>query len=377
MSHYDAIVVGVGSMGSSTIYHLARRGAKVLGLEQYGVPHALGSYPGVNRIIRLTYWEHPLYVPLLRRAYELWREIESLSGERLLFITGNIDAGAEGGRLIRGVLDCCKTNHLVHERYDSASLEKRFPGYRLPSDLAAVYQPEGGFVLSERAVTTYAQMALSSGAEIHGHEAVLDWKAMGKKVEVHTQRGDYSADHLIFTSGPWTSKLLPNLSKVLTPERQVLIWTQPLRPEYFRLGVFPVFYMETRDGRFYGLPIYGVPGFKLGKYHHRDEKVDPDHMDRNVYPEDEQVLRSAIRRFFPDANGPVMALRTCIFTNTPDEHFIIDRHPGWTQILLAAGFSGHGFKFSSVVGEILADLALEGTTRHDLSLFRLGRFGIG
>lgn len=299
----------------------------MLGLEQFGIPHSFGSYPGVNRIIRLAYWEHPLYVPLVRRAYELWREIENLSGERLLFITGNVDAGLKGGRLIQGVLDRCKSNRLDHEKYDSTSLQKRFPGYRLPPGLTAVYQPEGGFVLSEQAVTTCVRMALSYGAEIHGHEPVLSWKVNGKEAEVHTHRGDYSANHLIFTSGSWMPKLLPVLAKVLTPERQVLIWTQPLRPEYFRLGAFPVFYMETPEGRFYGCPIYGIPGFKMGKYHHRSEKVDPDKLDRNIYPEDEQVLRSALSRFFPDANGPVLTLRTCIFTNTPDEHFIIDHHP--------------------------------------------------
>lgn len=374
MAHYDVIVVGVGSMGSSTVYHLARRGAKVLALEQFGIPHSSGSYSGVNRIIRLTYWEHPLYVPLLRRAYELWRELENLSGERLLFITGNVDVGPPQGRLIRGVLSCCETNRLVHEKHDNASLERRFPGYRLPPELTAVYQPEGGLILSELVVTTYVQMAQTLGADVHGYEPVLAWKVIGKKAYVHTHHGDYISDHLIFAAGPWIPKLLPILSQVLTPERQVLMWAQPVRPEYFRLGVFPVFYMEAPEGRFYGFPIYAVPGFKLGKYHHRNQKVDPDEIDRNIYPEDEGVLRQAIRRYFPDADGPTMSLRTCMFTNTPDEHFIIDRHPSWSQVLLAAGFSGHGFKFSSVVGEILSDLALEGETRHDLTLFRLGRF---
>lgn len=375
MSHYDAIVVGMGSMGSSAAYHLARRGAKVLGLEQFGIPHPFGSYPGINRIIRLTYWEHALYVPLLRRAYELWREIENVSGERLLFITGNIDAGHEDGRLIKAVLERCKANHLEHERHDSASLRKRFPGYQLSPDMVAVYQPEGGFILSERAVTTYVQAAQALGAEIHGHETVLSWKITGNVAQVTTNRGEYNSARLIFTAGPWTSKVLPAFSKVLAPERQVLIWAQPLVPEHFRLGAFPVFYMEAPEGRFYGCPVYSVPGFKLGKYRHRGERVDPDQMDRNIYPEDEEVLREAIRKYFPEANGPTMALRTCIFTNTPDEHFIIDRHPSYPQIVLAAGFSGHGFKFSSVIGEILADVALDGGTRHDLSLFRLSRFG--
>jgi sarcosine oxidase len=167
--------------------------------------------------------------------------------------------------------------------------------------------------------------------------------------------------------------MVPALLPLLAPERQVLIWTQPLRPEHFRLGAFPVFNMEAPEGRFYGLPIYGIPGFKLGKYHHRHEKADPDYMDREGHPEDEEVLREAIVRYFPEANGPTLTLKTCLFTNTRDEHFLIDAHPEFPRVCIAAGFSGHGFKFASVVGEIMAELALEGSTRWDIGMFRLSR----
>jgi sarcosine oxidase len=253
-------------------------------------------------------------------------------------------------------------------------LHRRFPGYRLPAGTVGIYQPDGGFVLSERAVVAHVTAAHASGAEIHAREALLGWEIQGTKVRVRTSQGAYVAGRLVITAGPWAGKLVPALSALAKPERQVLIWTQPLRPEYFRVGMFPVFILGAPEGQFYGFPVYGIPGFKLGKYHHRREPTDPDDVDRDVHPEDEEVLRECMRRYFPDANGPTMSMKTCMFTNSPDEHFLLDVHPQYPQVSLAAGFSGHGFKFCSVVGEIMADLALEGSTRRDLELFRLARF---
>ena len=374
MQAYGAIVIGVGGMGSATVYHLARRGVSVLGLEQFDIPHDRGSSHGVNRIIRLAYMEHPSYVPLLRRAYELWREIENVSGERLLIITGGIDAGAPASATVRGSLLACDLHHLPHEVLDAAALHRRFPGYHLPAEMVAVYQPDGGFVLSERAIVAYVAAAQALGAEVHAREQVLAWEASGDHaVEVRTNRGSYRARRLVIAAGSWAARLVPALRTLAVPERQVLIWVHPRRPEHFRLGAFPVFNLEAPEGRFYGFPIYGIPGFKLGKYHHRLEQVDPDHVDRDIHAEDEEVLREGIRRYFPDADGPTMTLKACLFTNTPDEHFILDLHPESPHVAVAAGFSGHGFKFCSVVGEIMADLALEGGSRYDLNLFRLQR----
>jgi sarcosine oxidase len=257
---------------------------------------------------------------------------------------------------------------------DAQSLRKRFPGYSLPDDFLAIHQPDAGFVLSERSIIAYVMAAQTLGAEFHYRERVIGWDANGGMVHVRTNRSSYDTRRLIVTAGAWTATMIPTLASVTSPERQVLIWTQPLRPEYFRLGAFPVFNMETSEGRFYGFPAFGIPGFKLGKYHHRYQKADPDYMDRECHPEDEQVLREAIRHYFPDADGPTMMLKTCLFTNTPDEHFILDFHPEWPQVSVAAGFSGHGFKFCSVVGEIMADLALDGGTHWDISLFQLTRF---
>lgn len=370
---YDVIVIGVGGMGSATVYHVARRGRKVLALERFDIPHDLGSSHGINRIIRLAYAEDPRYVPLLRRAYDLWREIESAVHERLLFITGGIDAGTRDSATVTGALRSCESHNISHELLDAAALRRRFPGYQLPEHMVAVYQPDGGFVLSERSIEAYVMAARALGADVQSRERVLEWNADGDGVRVRTDRDIYRASALVVTAGPWTAEILPGLVRFLAPERQVLMWSQPLRPEHFGLEVFPVFNMETPEGRFYGFPMYGVPGFKLGKYHHLKERADPDRMDRECHPEDEQVLREAIRRYFPDADGPTMALKTCLFTNTRDEHFVIDLHPEFPQVCIAAGFSGHGFKFCSVIGEVMTDLALGRTTRWDIGLFRLHR----
>jgi sarcosine oxidase len=240
--------------------------------------------------------------------------------------------------------------------------------------MAAVYQSDGGFVLAERAVVAHVAAAQALGADIRARERVETWEAIGTGVRVRTSGGTYEASRLVVTAGPWVATLVPELGSAAIPERQVMLWAHPRRPERFQLGAFPVFNMEAPDGRFYGFPVYGVPGFKIGKYHHRRQSGDADASDRGCYPEDELVLREGIRRYFPDADGPTMAMKTCLFTNSPDEHFILDVLPEHAQVSIAAGFSGHGFKFCSVVGEIMTELALDGGTRHDLALFRLSRF---
>jgi sarcosine oxidase len=374
MTHYEAIVLGVGGMGSAALYHLARRGLRALGIERFNIPHEMGSSHGLTRIIRLAYYEHPAYVPLLRRAYELWRQLEHVAQERLLFVTGSIDASREDGAVFSGSKASCEMHHLPHEILDSDQLRARFPGYCLPRDIVAVYQPDGGFLLAERCIVAHVMAALDLGAEVHGQERVLGWEPKGSGVEVRTDAGRYSAERLVICAGAWGAKLVPELAGLAVPERQVLAWFQPLRPALFHLSRFPVFNMAVEEGRYYGLPIYGIPGVKVGRYHHLQQRVDPDQMDREVHRQDEEILRRYTARYFPQAAGPTMSLKTCLFTNTPDEHFILDVHPSLPQVSIAAGFSGHGFKFCSVIGEIMADLAQRGESRHDLTLFRLKRF---
>jgi sarcosine oxidase len=372
---YDAIVVGIGGMGSASAYHLARRGQRVLGLERFGIPHAMGSSHGVTRIIRLAYYEHPSYVPLLQRSFELWRELQAGSGEQLLYVTGSIDAGPPGGGVFEGSLESCRVHGLPHEVLSGAQVSDRFPAYRLPPDGLALFQPDGGFLLPERCVVAHAEAARVQGAEIHTGERVRGWDALGDGIRVWTDRGTYSADRLVLTAGAWASELVgPVLRGLAEPERQVLIWLAIRRPELFTLERFPVFNVLVPEGRFYGFPEFGVPGFKFGKYHHLAEQVDPEAVARVANAQDEATLRVFAERYFPDGAGETLDTQVCMFTNSPDEHFIVDVHPEYRQVSIAAGFSGHGFKFCSVIGEIMADLALNGQTRHDIGLFRLSRF---
>jgi sarcosine oxidase len=208
---------------------------------------------------------------------------------------------------------------------------------------------------------------------VHGRERVLEWLPLGDGVRVVTDHGVYESDHLVVTAGAWNAKLLPFLEGLAVPERQVLAWLQPQSPALFTPDRFPVFNLAVEEGRFYGLPSFGVPGFKFGKYHHLQESVDPDQLQREPRRDDEELLRSFAARYFPDGAGPTMSLAVCMFTNTPDNHFVIDLHPDYPQVSFASPCSGHGFKFASVIGEIMADLAERGTTRHNIELFRLDR----
>ena len=371
---FDCIVIGVGGMGSSTLYNLAKRGRRVLGLEQFDIPHAEGSSHGVNRIIRLAYYEHPSYVPLLRRAYELWSEIESVTGEQLLYKTGSIDTAPSGHEVFEGSLESCLLHDIPHRVLNHAQINEQFPGYQLPPGHMGLLQEDGGFVLSERSIVAYANAAMSAGAEIHAREIVLGWEPDQGGVRVFTDRGEYTAERLVITAGAWTSGMIPILEDLAVPERQVLAWLQPLDGSLYTPAVFPVFNAYFDEGRYYGFPVFGIPGFKVGRYHHLEEVIDPDSEIKTVTGEDEAVLRSAVERYFPKANGTTMTLKTCMFTNTPDEHFIVDLLPGNTQVAVAAGFSGHGFKFASVIGEILAELAITGETEHNIDLLKIDRF---
>lgn len=371
---WDAIVIGVGGMGSAAAYHLAARGCKVLALEQYTIPHELGSSHGFNRIIRLAYAEGPKYVPMLQRAYGLWRDLEQRFKEQLLFVTGGIDAGPEHSGLVRGTLNSCRQYDLKCEVLTPAQLLNRFPGFHLPNTLVAVWQPESGFVLAERSIVAHVLLAAAHGAEIHEHETVLDWEVRSKEVIVRTDRDSYCAKKMVITAGPWAAQVVERLRGTVKPERQVLIWVEPKRPELFQMGAFPVFYMQDEVDKFYGFPVYGIPGFKIGKYNHLKEQVDPNTMDRKCHSKDEEVLREAIRKYFPDADGPTIDMKTCIFSNTEDEDFILDLHPDFPEVAIAAGFSGHGYKFCPVVGEIMADLALQGESKSfDLRPFQIER----
>ncbi|SDA24042.1 sarcosine oxidase [Methylobacterium sp. UNC378MF] len=375
---YDVIVVGIGGMGSAAAWQLAKRGQRVLGLERYDIPHAMGSSHGISRIIRLPYYEDPAYVPLLRRAYALWRDLEAATGDEILVITGSIDGGAEESDVFQGALASARLHDLPHEVLTANAVNERFPAYRLAEGMRAVYQPQGGLVASERAIVAHVRAAQAHGAEIHAREQVLDWQATpGGGVVVRTDHGTYEAGRLVLTAGAWAADLAAPLAGLAAPERQVLAWLQPQEPAWFEPSRFPVFNLQVPEGRYYGLPVYEVPGFKFGRYHHLGETGAPDALRREPDAADERLLRDFAERYFPAGSGPTMALRDCMFTNTPDEHFILDHHPDHPQVVLASPCSGHGYKFCSVIGEILADLASgDGRTRHEIGFLGLDRPGL-
>jgi len=378
-THYDAIVIGIGGMGSATLYHLAKRGLNILGIEQFEIPHEMGSSHGLTRIIRLAYYEDPSYVPLLRRTYTLWDDLEKESGEKLFYQTGSIDMGPEDSEVFAGSLQSCIEHDLEHEVLNSKELTKRFPAYQMPSDTMAVYQPHGGLLVPERCIMTHAKMAQKHGATLHTGESVQGWDILSdERVQVTTNQATYTGDKLAICGGAWAYKLVPSLSGQAVPERQVLIWLQTETPDIFTPDRFPVWNGLVDEGRYYGFPEFNptgdTPGMKFGRYHHLEEDCDPDTLDRTPNPQDEKVLRDFAERYFPQGAGKTLSMKACMFTNTPDEHWILDTLPDAPQVAVAGGFSGHGFKMASVIGEIMADLTQNGTTQHDISLHRLARF---
>ena len=375
-NRYDAIVIGLGGMGTASAFHLARRGRRVLGLEQHDLLHELGSSHGLTRIIRLAYHEHPSYVPLLRRSYELWHELEAVAGEQLLITTGSLEGGPEDGPTFRGALEAAELHDLPHEVLSAEELRRRYPAYAgFEPDTRVVWQPDGGFLLAERTIVAHVNGAIAHGADLRFREPVIDWEATADGgVRVTTGRGAYEADRLVITPGRGWAQLVPASQSLAVPERQVLAWLQPTRPELFAPERFPVFLIDVAEGSYYGFPVHDVPGFKFGRYHHLRRADRPRRSGPHARPDDEALLRAFATRYFPDGAGATVMLKACIFTNTPDEHFIIDRLPESPQVSVAAACSGHGYKFCSVIGEIMADLAMDGETRHDIGLFRLDRF---
>lgn len=371
---YDVIVAGLGAMGTAACWHLARRGLSVLGLEQFGIPHALGSSHGGSRLYRTCYYEHPDYVPLVQRAVVLWRELEARSGNALLTQTGGLYAGPPDNELVVGSLATARAHGLAHETLDRQALADRFPQFHVPDDSIAMFEADAGFVRPELAVATMAQLALQEGADLRAYEPVTRWDAAGG-VFVRTPRGEYSAARLVICGGPWNSRLLRGLGVELVVSRQVTGWVWPGDPAPYTPERFPVWAIGGPDGGFhYGVPFLpGVPGLKIAT-HARGPAVDPDTVVRQPVPEDEETFLSALRSYLPGARGPVVSMTVCIYTSSPDSHFILDRHPEAPGVVLAAGFSGHGFKFAPVIGEALADLAQHGRSDLPIGFLGLGRF---
>ena len=374
MQHlYDVIVLGLGGMGSAAAYHLAQRGACVLGLDAHPRGHALGSSHGKSRIIRQAYFEAPEYVPLLFRAYVLWRELEQESERSLLRITGGLNVGPPDGELVAGALASARRHGLPHEYLTAAEVNARFPGYRLPDSLAAVYEPQAGILAPEKCTAAHLDLAARRGAELHHNEPVRRWGVAGPDVRVETDQAVYTAARLVIAPGPWALEVLAELALPLEVQRVVNVHFEPATPELFTPERCPVYLWELPEGFYYGFPALPEQGIKFGR-HDVSEPCTPQTIRRDVSPAEVEALQSVLNRYMPGAAAAVKWTLTCMYTNTPDRHFVIDRHPRHEQVTIACGCSGHAFKFASVIGEILAELALAGVTHHSIGFLTLRRF---
>ncbi|MFT5107703.1 MAG: sarcosine oxidase [Pseudoalteromonas tetraodonis] len=377
-SQFDVIVAGVGSVGSAALYQLARSGARVLGLEQsLTIPHEDGSHHGHSRMIRQAYFEHPDYVPLLRRAYDLWDELQSLSGDRFLHLTGGLYIGPEDGVIVPGSLQAAREHELPHMLAPADEFVERYPVLNPCADQLGFFEDRGGFLVPEKAVNAYVHAACHAGADLHAGEALRSWKCHDDHVEVTTDRASYSAEKLIITSGAGSAAAIRDLGIELQVTRQVLAWFKPLGTlERFEPGRFPCWFIETASPYgHYGFPILaGDPGLKIA-LHKPGEIIDP--AGEVEPPRDSEIdaLRAILDRYFPGCAGELAHACTCKYTNSPDSHFIVGNHPRHERVSIACGLSGHGFKFSSVLGEVLADLALEGKTALPIEFLSPLRFG--
>jgi sarcosine oxidase len=376
MASFDVVICGLGVMGSAALYQLARRGRRVLGIERHTPGHDRGSSHGATRVIRLGYFEHPSYVPLLQRAYGLWRELEQAAGRQLLHVKGIAEIGPPDGALVPGTLASVHQHDLRHEIVAAAELMRRFPAFRLPPDHVGVLQPDGGYLAAEASVQAMIALAQGAGAQLRTGETVQAVEPRSGSVRIVTDRGAVEAGAAIIAAGPWLRTLLPELPVPLRATREVMAWFTPRDPAPFAGGL-PVFLIESRYGMHYGFPPDSEGRIKVAKHHHNDQTVDPDSFDRTVSGADEDLVRSMLAEYLPAANGPLADARTCLYTVTPDRDFVLDHLPGSPQVIVASPCSGHGFKFAPVVGDILADLATTGSTGHDISRFRLARFQQG
>jgi len=356
------IVIGLGIMGSATAWALARRGVRVVGLEQYAPFHALGSSHGKTRIIREAYFESPEYVPLVQRAYELWDELGERTGRRLLRVTSGVSIGRLDSPFIVGARESAQRHGLAHELLDAQEARKRFPVLALPDDFVALVEGRAGILFAEECWRAFCEDAVRHGAELRFGVRVHGFVPDGEGMTVETESGRLRADRVVVTAGPWSATLLADLGLPLEVRRVLVVHVQPDDPTRFRPEVLPIFIMDVPEGEYYGFPFLPDQGVKFGR-HDDGEVCTPESVRRTVTDDEVRWMTGVLERYLPGAAREVLMTVTCLYTMTPDSHFVIDRHPEWPQVVFAAGFSGHGFKFASVMGEALADLALEGASR--------------
>ncbi len=379
MDTYDAIVLGTGGVGSAAAYHLARRGAKVLGLDQFPGGHDRGSSHGQTRIIRQAYFEHANYVPLLLRAYELWRELEQETNANLLHQVGLLQIGPPEGQVVRGVLEATRLHGLDVEQLSEQEIPHRFPGFRAPAGSVGVLEPAAGYLRVEQCVLSHLEAARIHGAEFRFGVTARDWRQESSHVFVNTDQGEYRADKLVITAGPWAPQMLADLGVPLVVRRKHLYWFPTSERSYHEAGGCPTYLYELPHGVFYGFPQIDERGVKVAEHSGGAEIDNPTDDPRPLDAADLSRVEAFLSEYLPGVGRPVQARGVCFYTMSPDEHFLVDRHPRHDRVQFVAGLSGHGFKFTSVLGEALAELALAGTTRLPVGFLGLNRFtgGLG
>ena len=371
---YDAIVLGCGGFGSAALYHLAKRGCRVLGLEQFDAVHNRGSSHGQTRIIRQAYFEHPDYVPLLLRAYELWDVLSGEAQRNLLHRVGLFLTGAPDSDAVRGTLQAARQHSLAVDVLSPTEARHRFPFFRFADHFQTVYEPAAGYLDVEDCVETHLQLAQKHGATLRTNEPVLRWEGSANGVRVITEKGTYSAAKLVITAGSWSRQVLKTLDVPLQVLRKVLLWF----PVNSSLGDVArgasTFFYDLPEGQFYGFPRLDGMTLKVAEHTGGDRVTDPSHPDCDLKPHDVERVRLFLKTFLPRVEPVPQRHEICYYTMSPDGHFVIDQLPGQPAVTFAAGFSGHGFKFTSVLGEALADLALNGKTALPIGFLGLRRF---
>ena len=382
MASFDVIVIGVGSMGSASCYYLAKRGYKVLGLEQFDISHEFGSHAGQSRIIRKAYFEHPDYVPLMERAYENWKQLENESGEQLYYKTGLLYAGNSTNEIVKGVKLAASLYNIELEPLKAAEVADRFPRFLFPPTFDVLFEPDAGFLPPERSIRLYASQAIKYGAMIHSNEKTIEWKKEGDSMTVKTDRNVYQCNKLVITAGAWAGKIIPTVADKIRVTRQFVAWIKTKNDTAFKLNRFPCWMIgdDDKHGCYYGFPLldtktFGEPaGLKLA-HHFPSHATDPDNVNRQTTNEDIENLKYCLDKYLPGTFDSMLHTKICLYGNSPDENFIVDKLPGYEEnVSIACGFSGHGFKFASVVGETLADLAIKGRTDLPIGFLNAKRF---
>lgn len=373
--HYEVIVVGAGSMGMSAGYHLADKGVKTLLIDAFDPPHSKGSHNGDTRLIRHACGEGLSYVPLALRAQALWDDLQNKTNERIFSKTGVVTFGPKDSLFVQTAIEGGQKYALNVDTLSADEINTRWPGITVPSDQIGCYEPDAGVLFAENCIRTLKRLALDRGADIAINSPVMNIDVYENSVKVHTATETFSSDKLIITGGAWNKTILDDLDLNINiqPSRQTIAWFDSNDILYKSDG-FPGFFADVGTGVYYGFPSIDGSGLKIGRYDNGDP-IDPSYYNNEfgAYEKDERDITNFLNKYMQQASGNINIGKTCMFTNTPDENFVIDKHPKHDHIAIAAGFSGHGYKFSSAVGEVLSELVTTGETKQDISLFKATR----